>query len=70
MVYNSNIPLECIISNSNFVKCAAKHIDDDSPHELYFAKEKNPESNFDYIEHVSIEQILADPPTKGLPPSV
>jgi hypothetical protein len=47
------------------VKCAAKHIES----ELYVAKEKI-QNHFDSIEHRSTEQVLADPLTRGLPPSV
>jgi hypothetical protein len=47
------------------VKCAAKHIES----ELYVAKEKI-QNQFDSIKHRSTEQVLADPLTKGLPPSV
>jgi hypothetical protein len=43
------------------VKCAAKHIEN----ELYVAKEKI-QNHYQSIEHMSTEQVLADPLIKGL----
>jgi hypothetical protein len=47
-----------------WVKYAAKHIDIKS----YVVKEKV-QNHIESIEHIRNEQVLADPLTKGLPPS-
>jgi hypothetical protein len=46
------------------VNCAAKHVDT----KLYVVKEKV-QNYIKSIEHISNKQVLADPLTKGLPPS-
>ena len=65
MVDNSNIPFKCIVSYSNMSSVL--------PNTLtmsYMLQKEKIQNHFNEIEHISIEQVLADPLTKGLPPSV
>jgi hypothetical protein len=65
VVDNSNIPFKSVLSPiATCEVCRQTHLS-----ELYVAKKKI-QNLFDSIEHRSTEQVLADPLTKGLPPSV
>jgi hypothetical protein len=65
MVDNSNIPFNYFSLQVQYVKCTAKHI----KNELYVPKEKI-QNNFWKNRAYKYLAVLADPFTKGLPPSV
>ena len=63
MVDNSSIPFECFHSYGNMSSVLSNTLTGS----YICCKGENPES-YEIIEHQNIEQMLADPLTKGLPP--